>query len=103
MYVFVLSSGSAREGFTKKAAGLFGFCPNDLDPPPPQFRQLVALFLNANVPKNLGRGLPLPPHPQIDPIYTVCEKWTKNLGRAPPPSFGQNPKEQLLFWGGDRP
>ena len=51
--------------------------------------------------KKLGRGLPLPPHPQIDPIYTVCEKWTKSLGRAlpSPPSFGQNPKEQLLFFG----
>ena len=52
--------------------------------------------------KKLGRGLPLPPHPQIDPIYTVCEKWTKNFGRALPPSIGQNPKEQLLF-SGDRP
>ena len=30
--------------------------------------------------------------------YAVCEKWTNNLGRAPPPSFGQNPKEQLLFF-----
>ena len=47
--------------------------------------------------KKIGRGLPLPPHPQIDPIYTVCEKWTQNLGRALPP-FGQNPREQLLFF-----
>ena len=73
-----------REGFTKKSSRSFGFCSNYLDPPTPQFGQLVPLFLNANVPKKLGRGLPLPPHPQIDPIYTVCEKWTKNLGRALP-------------------
>ena len=32
-------------------------------------------------------GLPLPPLPQIDPIYTVDKK------------FGQNPKEQLFFFG----
>ena len=51
------------------------------------------------MPKNLGRGLPLPPHPQIDPIYTVCEKWTEKLGRPTRPSFGQSPKEQLLFFG----
>ena len=78
----------------------FGFCQNYLDPntPPPNLDNLYH-FLNTNVPKNLGRGLPLPPSPQIDPIYTVCEKWTKNLGRALPPSFGQNPKEQLLFFG----
>ena len=87
-----------REGFTKKSSRSFGFCSNYLDPPTPQFGQLVPLFLNANVPNNLSRGLPLPPLPQIDPIYTVFEKWTKSLGR-PPSSFGQNPKEQLLFSG----
>ena len=50
------------------------------------------------MPKNLGRGLPLPLHPQIDQIYTVCEKWTKNLGRALPPSFGQNKKKTATFF-----
>ena len=71
-----------REGFTKKSSRSFGFCSNYLDPPTPQFGQLVPLFLNANVAKNLGRGLPLPAHPQIDPIYTVCEKWTKSKKTA---------------------
>ena len=53
-----------------------------------------------------GRG----PHiPASDPTVTgstglalgkVCEKRTTNLGRALPPlSFGQNLKEQLLFFG----
>ena len=51
------------------------------------------------MPRNLGRGLPLPPHPQIDPIYTVCEKWTKNLGRALTPLIWTKSKEQLLFFG----
>ena len=74
-----------REGFTKKSSRSFGFCSNYLDPPTPQFGQLVPLFLNANVPKNLGRGLPpLLPIPKLTQ-YTVCEKWTKNLGRALPP------------------
>ena len=37
--------------------------------------------------------------PFIDQKCTY-EKWTKNLGRAlPPTSFGQNPNEQLLFFG----
>ena len=43
----------------------FGFCPNYLDPPP------NLDHLNAYVQKQLGRGLPLPPHPQIDPIYSL--------------------------------
>ena len=55
--------------------------------------------MNANVPKNLGRGLPLPPHPQIDPIYTVCEKWTKNLGRALPPLIWTKSKRTAIFFG----
>ena len=49
--------------------------------------------------KKLGRDLLLPPHPQIDPVYTVCEKWTKNLGRAlPPPHLDKIQKEQQLFF-----
>ena len=36
-----------REGFTKKSSRSFGFCSNYLDPPTPQFGQLVPLFLNA--------------------------------------------------------
>ena len=67
-------------------------------PRPPPLPQIWTTFFSANVPKNLSRGFPLPPHPQIDPIYTVCENRTNNLGRALP-SFGQNPKEQLLFSG----
>ena len=38
---------------------------------------------------------------QIDSFYQKCtyEKVTKNLGMALPPlSFGQNPKEQQLFF-----
>ena len=34
------------------------------------------------MPKNLGRGLPLPPHPQVVPIYIVCENWTKSKRTA---------------------
>ena len=68
----------------KKSSCSFGFCPNYLDPPSPKYGQLIPLFLYSNVPKKFGRGVPLPPHPQIDPLYTVCEKRTKNLGRALP-------------------
>ena len=59
---------------------------------------IFTTFLNANVPNNLGRGLPLPPHPQIDPIYTVCEKWTKKLGRAPPPIIWTKSKRTATFF-----
>ena len=45
-----------REGFTKKSSRSFGFCSNYLDPPTPQFGQLVPLFLNANVPKQIWAG-----------------------------------------------
>ena len=95
----MLVSDWLGEGFPKKSSCSFGFCPNYLDPSP-QFGQLVPLFLNANVPKNLGRGLPLPPHPQIDPIYIQFMKSGQKIwaGPCPPPSFGQNPKEQLLYF-----
>ena len=41
--------------------------------------------------------LGLNPTPLIDQKCTY-EKVPKNLGRALPPSFGQNPKEQQLFF-----
>ena len=89
---------AVREGFTKKSSCFFGFCPNYLDLPPfPKFGQNVLLFLNANVPKNLGRGLSLPLLPQIDPIYTVCKKWTKNLG-SPPPIIWTKSKRTATFF-----
>ena len=87
-----------REGLSKKSSCSFGFCPNYLDPPPPNLDNLYHFFFNASVPKNLGRGLPLPPHPQIDPIYTVCEKWTKKLGRAPPPIIWTKSKRTATFF-----
>ena len=93
-----------REGFQEKVAVFFYFVQITSTPPSPQFGQLVPLFLNANVPNNLGRGLPLPPHPQIDPIYTVCEKWTKNLGRAlPPPHLDKIQNNSYFFSGGAVP
>ena len=67
-------------------------------PGPPPLPQIWTTFFSANVPKNLGRGFPLPPHPQIDPIYTVCEKWTKKLGRAlPPPHLDKIQKKSYFF------
>ena len=49
-----------REGFTKKVAVILEFVQFTSTPPTPspQFGQLVPLFFNANVPKNLGRTLP---------------------------------------------
>ena len=50
--------------------------------------------------KKLGGGpppSPLLPIPKLTQ-YTVCEKWTKEIGGVfPPPSFGQNPTEQPFF------
>ena len=54
-------------------------------PPHPQIDPLYTVCEKRL--KNLGRGLFLPPHPQIDSIYTVCEKWTKKMGRALPPPY----------------
>ena len=89
--IFTEIKGSTyiREGFPKKVAVLLDFVQITSTPLPLIWITCTTFFFNANVSKNLGRGLPLPPHPQIDPIYTVCEKWTKNLGRALPP---------LLIW-----
>ena len=73
-----------REGFTKKSSRSFGFCSNYLDPPTPQFGQLVPLFLNANVAKNLGRGLPpSSPSPNCPNIQFV--KSGQKFGQGPPP------------------
>ena len=59
-----------REGVTKKAAVLLDFVQITSPPPPPNLDNLYHFF-NANVPKKSGRGLPFPPLPQIDPIYTI--------------------------------
>ena len=100
IFVTSLLTSNLREGLPKKSSCYFGFCPNYLNPPPPPPPNLDNLyhFFNANVPKSLGKGLPLLPYPQIDPIYTVCEKWTKNLGRAlPPPQLDKIQKNSYFF------
>ena len=66
-------------------------------PRPPPLPQIWTTFFSANVPKNLGRGFPLPPHPQIDPIQFVKSGRKIWAGPSPPPSFGQNPKEHRFF------
>ena len=68
----------------KKSSCSFGFCPNYLNPPPPNLDNLYHFF-ERQCAKKFGQGSPLPPHTQIDPIYTVCEKWTKNFNTALPP------------------
>ena len=60
-----------REGFTKKSSRSFGFCSNYLDPPTPQFGQLVPLFLNANVPKIWAGFLPPSQSPNWPNIYSL--------------------------------
>ena len=68
------------EGFTEKVAVLLDFVQITSTPTPPNLDNLYHFF-NAHVRKKFGQGSP---PPQIDPIYTVCEKRTKNLGRALP-------------------
>ena len=65
-------------------------------PPSPNLDNLYHFFLTPMC--QIWQGSP-PPHPQIDPIYTVCEKWTKNLGRAlsPPPHFDKIQKNSYPF------
>ena len=104
----------------EKTAVLLDFVQITLPPPSQQFRQLVQLFptsienqdlkitLYYYMPYNtlyiqLKNSLKLKllafwreQTPFIDRKSTY-EKVTKNLGRALPPSFGQNPKEQQFF------
>ena len=94
--IILISCDSLRDGLPKKSSCSFEFCPNYLDPFP-LIWTTCTIFFNTNVAKNLGRGLPLPPPPQIDPIYTVCEKWTKNLGRAPPPHLDKIQESSNFF------
>ena len=69
----------------KKVAVLLDFVQITSTPPPQNLDNLYHFFLTPTCQKFLaGVTVPLPPHPQIDPLYTVCEKLTKNLGRALP-------------------
>ena len=60
-------------------------------------------FLRHFEEKKLGIGLPLPPHPQFVSIYIVCEKWTKNLGSALPPSHLDKIQKNSYFFREDFP
>ena len=83
------------EGFTEKVAVLLDFVQITSTPTPPNLDNLYHFF-NAHVRKKFGQGSP---PPQIDPIYTVCEKRTKNLGRAlpSPPHLDKIHKNSYFF------
>ena len=58
----------------KKSSCSFGFCPNYLDPAPPlpQIWTTCTTFFERQCAKKFGQGsTPPPPHPQIDPIYSL--------------------------------
>ena len=77
----------------KKVAVLLDFV--QITSTPPIWTTCTTFF--ANMPTNLGRGLPLPLPPQIYPIYTVCEKWTKNLGSSPPLIWAKSKRTASFF------
>ena len=88
----------------KKVAVLLDFVQITSTPPPQNLDNLYHFFLTPTCQKILaGVTVPLPPHPQIDPIYTVCEKWTKNLGRALPPLNWTKSKRTATFFGRPSP
>ena len=63
----------------KKVAVLLDFVQITSTPPPQNLDNLYHFFLTPTCQKKMGRGVPLPPHPQINPIYTPpCPrlKWT---------------------------
>ena len=86
-----------RDGLPKKVAVLLDFVQITLAPLPLIWTTCIT-FLNANAPKLFGRGLPLPPHPQIDPIYTVCEKWTNIWAGPSPPLIWTKSKRTATFF-----
>ena len=105
---FFSKSRFIGEVFTKLSSPFSPPIVNSAFPPAPDFL-LAALtssdcdnfyhfFLMPMYQKILGRGLPLPPHLQIDPIYTVCEKWTKSLGSAPPPIIWTKIQKSSYFF-----
>ena len=66
-------------------------------PPLPNLDNLYHFFWTPMFQK-LGRGLPLPiPIPKLTQ-YTVCEKWTKNLGSPPPPHLDKIQKNSYFFF-----
>ena len=84
----------------KKVAVLLDFVQITSTPPPQNLDNLYHFFLTPTCQKILaGVTVPLPPHPQIDPLYTVCEKLTKNLGRAlpSPPHLDKIQKNSYFF------
>ena len=84
----------------KKVAVLLDFVQITSTPPPQNLDNLYHSFLTLTCQKFLaGVTIPLPPHPQIDPLYTVCEKLTKNLGRAlpSPPHLDKIQKNSYFF------
>ena len=86
----------------KKVAVLLDFVQITSTPPPQNLDNLYHFFLTPTCQKILaGVTVPLPPHPQIDPLYTVCEKLTKNLGRAlpSPPHLDKIQKNSYFFLG----
>ena len=84
----------------KKVAVLLDFVQITSTPPPQNLDNLYHFFLTPTCQKILaGVTVPLPPHPQIDPLYTVCEKLTKNLGRAlPSPLIWTKSKRTATFF-----
>ena len=53
----------------------------------------------VHIETEIGQWSPPPsPFPNYTNIYSLW-KVDKKFGQGPPPSFGQNPEEQLLFFG----
>ena len=92
------SSINVWEGFLKKSSCSFGFCPNYLDPPPPNLDNLYHFF-ERQCAKKFGQGSPPPsPSPNWPNIYSLW-KVDKNFGQGPPPLIWTNWIEQLFFSG----
>ena len=82
----------------KKITILLDFVQNTTTPSPlPLIWTSCATFFNTNVPKKLSKDLHLPPHPKIDPIYTVCVKWTKIWAGPSPLHLDKIQKNSYFF------
>ena len=87
-----------RDGLPKKGAILLNFVQITLTPPPsPQFGQLVPLFLTPICQTIWAVVTPSLPIPKLTQ-YTVCEKWTNNVGRLPPLLIWTKSKRTATFF-----
>ena len=87
-----------RKGFPKKAAVRLDFVRINPPSPPPNLDNLFHFYWTPMCQKIWAGVSPSLPIPKLTQFIQILKSGQK-IWACPPPSFGQNPKEQLLFSG----